>query len=133
MFGTQAHGAGARYRDVDIASRVEGASPHRLIAILFDELLLSLRATAAAVRQGDLVQRGPRQARALSILHALEASLDFAAGGEIAEGLAAIYREARRLTLAGLQENDPLRIEQARELVGEIAGAWDSVGSIRNG
>ena len=133
MFGTQTLGARARYRDADIAAQVEGASPHRLIAILFDELLLSLRATAAAVRQGDLAKRGPRQARALSILHALETSLDFAAGGEIAEGLAGIYREARRLTLQGVQQNDPLWIDRARELVDEIAGAWSSIDSVRNG
>ena len=85
------------------------------------------------MRQGDLARRGPRQARALSILHALETSLDFAGGGEIAEGLASIYRESRRLTLQGVRENDPLWIDRAGDLIAEIAAAWTSIGSIRSG
>lgn len=128
MFGAQAYGAGARYRKLDVASKVEGASPHRLIGILFEELSMSLEATAAAQRLGDVARRGPRQARAISILHALEASLDFDRGGEIAQGLAAIYREARRLTVAGVQENAPDRIDQARQMIAEIADAWGSIG-----
>ena len=132
MFGMRGYagaGAGSRYRALDVSSRVEGASPHRLIAILFDELMLALDATAAAQRQGDVAKRGPRQARALAILHALETSLDHEKGGEIAANLAAIYRHARHETLAGVQENAPERIEQARAAIGEIAGAWAGIGN----
>ena len=132
MFGVQGYGAGggagARYRALDLGTRVQDASPHRLVAILFEELLLSLEATAAAQRAGDTARCGPRQARALSILHALEASLDFAAGGEIAQGLAAIYRHARRETVAGVQEDSPARIDGARTVIAEIAGAWTTIG-----
>src|SRR3546814_18406467 len=81
--------ARARYQSIDMTSRIEGASPHGLVAILFDELLKALDAMTAAIRRGDLGQRGTRQARALSILHGLEASLDFEKGGAIADGLAA--------------------------------------------
>lgn len=131
MFGMQGYGgggAGSRYRSLDVSSKVEGASPHALIALLFDELLLSLDATAAAQRSGDAARRGPRQARALAILHALEASLDYENGGEIAQGLAAIYRYSRRETVAGVQENAPERIDRARTSIAEIAGAWASIG-----
>ena len=120
--------ARARYQSVDMSSRIEGASPHRLVAILFDELLKALDAMAAAVRRGDVVQRGARQARALSILHGLEGSLDFEKGGDIADGLNAIYQEARRLTLAGGRGNDAEQILQAREMLHEIASAWDAIG-----
>lgn len=131
MFGMQGYGgggAGSRYRSLDMASKVEGASPHALIAVLFDELLLSLEATAAAQRSGDAAKRGPRQARALAILHALEASLDHEKGGEIAAGLAAIYRHARRETVAGVQEDAPERIDRARAMIAEISGAWAQIG-----
>ena len=120
--------ARARYQSVDMSSRIEGASPHRLVAILFDELLKALDAMAAAVRRGDVAQRGTRQARALSILHGLEGSLDFEKGGDIADGLNAIYKEARRLTLAGGRANDAEQILQAREMLHEIASAWDAIG-----
>lgn len=120
--------ARARYQSIDMASRIEGASPHGLVAILFDELLKALDAMAVAIRRGDLGQRGTRQARALSILHGLEGSLDFEKGGDIAKGLSAIYREARRLTIAGAQANDAEPIVQAREMLNEIASAWNQIG-----
>ena len=72
-----------RYENVDLASRIEGASPHALVAILFDELLKSLDAMAAACRRRDFGQRGTRQARALSVLLGLEASLDLSRIDEV--------------------------------------------------
>lgn len=120
--------ARARYQSVDVTSRVEGASPHRLVMILFEEALKSLDAMAAAARAGDAVQRGARQGRALAIIAGLEGSLDFEKGGEIARGLSAIYAEARRLTLAGGRDNDPETIAKAREMLAEIASAWEEIG-----
>lgn len=130
MFGTATAygGAGARYRTIDMSSRLEGASPHRLVAILFEELLRAIEAAQAAARKGDRGKRAERQARALSILHALEASLDFQKGGEIATSLASIYREARRLIALGSSENRPEPVEQARAMLAEIASAWESIG-----
>ena len=119
--------ARARYQNVDLASRIEAATPHRLVGILLDELMKSLDAMAAACRVSDFVQRGQRQSRALSLLHGLEGSLDFEKGGDIAASLAAIYTQARRLVLAGARDNDSDTLLKAREMIGEIASAWDSI------
>ena len=121
--------AKARYQRVDVASRVEGASPHQLVAILYDELLKALDAMAAAMARNDYVQRGERQARALRLISGLETSLDFEQGGDIAIGLAKIYREARRLTVAAGRENDVKLVERAREMLGEVAQAWEQIGN----
>jgi flagellar protein FliS len=119
--------ARARYQNVDLASRIEAATPHRLVAILLDELMKSLDAMAAACRVSDFVQRGQRQSRSLSILHGLEGSLDYEKGGDIAASLAAIYAQARKLVLAGARDNDSDTLLKAREMIGEIASAWDSI------
>lgn len=121
-------GARARYQSVDLASRIEGASPHQLVAIMYEELLKTLDAMALAAERGDHVQRGQRQARALAIVSGLETSLDFDQGGEIARGLAAIYREARKLIVAGGREQEPVSLRRAREMLGEIASAWAGIG-----
>ena len=52
--------ARARYQNVDLASRIEAASPHRLVAILLEELLKALDAMEAACRVSDFGQRGLR-------------------------------------------------------------------------
>jgi len=120
--------AGAQYRNVDVTTRIEGASPHRLVGILFEELLSAIAATAAATRGRDLARRSETQSRSLVLLQALDSSLDFEKGGEIATMLASVYAEVRRLLLAGVRENDAARTDEARKLIGEIASAWDAIG-----
>jgi flagellar secretion chaperone FliS len=120
--------ASARYQSVDLSSRIEGATPHQLVQMMYEELLKSLDAMAVAARRGDYVQRGQRQSRALAILTALETSLDFDKGGEIAAGLVTIYREARRLAVAGGRDGEAGRIGEARAILAEIATAWDAIG-----
>lgn len=121
-------GAARRYAAVHSGSRIEGATPHALVKVLFDELLLALDAAALAERNGDRLKVSDKQARAMSILFALESSLDFDKGGDIATGLAQIYREARRLLLAGAKERDAGPVDRARIMLAEIAEAWNQIG-----
>lgn len=130
MFGAPSrYGApGARYRDVEVKARVEGASPHGLIMILFEELLKGLDILRAAERNGDGFRHAAIQARATSILHGLEQSLDYEKGGEIAENLGRIYREARRLLATPAGPERLAALDQARAMTGDIAGAWSEIG-----
>ena len=131
MFYNQGYAGGSaarRYAAVHSGSRTKGATPHGLVKILFDELLLALDAAALAERQGDRMKVSDKQARAMSILFALESSLDFDKGGDVATGLAQIYREARRLLLVGAKERSADPVDQARAIVAEIADAWSQIG-----
>ena len=121
-------GAGARYRNIENAARVEGASPHKLIAILFEEVLRAIDATKLAMERGDIARQADRQARALSILQALDASLDVERGGEVAKNLSKIYREGRRLIATGTREKRSDLIAKARDMLAEIASAWETIG-----
>lgn len=130
MFYNQGYAGGSaarRYAAVHSGSRTEGATPHGLVKILFDELLLAMDAAALAERNGDCMKVSDKQARAMSILFALEASLDFDKGGDVAVGLAQIYRESRRLLLAGAKERSAAPVEQARAMIAEIADAWNQI------
>jgi flagellar protein FliS len=131
MFYNQGYAGGAaarRYAAVHSGSRTESATPHGLVKILFDELLLSLEAAALAERQGDRMKVSDKQARAMSILFALESSLDYDKGGDVAVGLSQIYREARRLLLVGVKERSAAPVDQARAMIEEIADAWGQIG-----
>lgn len=131
MFYSQGYAgtaAARRYAAVHSGSRVEGATPHALVRILFDELLIALEATMLAERNNDRLKVSDKQARAMSILFALESSLDFDKGGDIAMGLAQIYREARRLLLVSAKDHVIEPVEQARAMISEIADAWNQIG-----
>src|SRR3954471_12606843 len=120
--------ASGSYQSVALSSRLEGATPHQLVQVMYEELLKALDAMAFATSRGDYVQRGQRQSKALAILTGLETSLDFEKGGEIAAGLVTIYREARRLVVAGGREGDARHVIAAREMIFEISTAWDAIG-----
>ncbi|MGE4431711.1 MAG: flagellar export chaperone FliS [Sphingobium sp.] len=119
--------ASKRYAAVHAGSRIESASPHGLVKLLFDELMLAMDASALSFDQGDLVKARDKQVRALSIVHALEGSLDFDNGGDIAISLAQIYRETRRLMVLSCEESQPAHIRKAHALIVEIAEAWNSI------
>ncbi len=116
-----------RYAAVDTDSRVEGATPHQLVRILFDELMLALDASALALRANDRQKTLDKQTRALTILHALETSLDYTRGGDIAISLATIYREARKRILEATAVGQPDSLDIARGYIGEIAEAWSQI------
>jgi flagellar protein FliS len=120
--------AKASYSSIDLTSRLEGATPHQLIAILFDELVKALEAMTAALERGDPPLATKCQARALTILTGLQTSLDMENGGEIATNLASVYAEARRLALLAGRTGDATSARQAHDMIGEIAGAWASIG-----
>lgn len=121
-------GAKLRYQAVDVGSQVEGASPHRLIGILFDELMKAMEILVAAQRAGNRAKIIGKQARVSTILLALETSLDFRNGGEIALNLAKVYREARRLVQLGGRNDQPELIELARSYLTGIVEAWEQIG-----
>src|SRR3546814_6511380 len=58
----------------------------------YTTLFRSIDSSIVADKAGDRSKCSEKQARALSILHALESSLDFDKGGQVALGLAQIYR-----------------------------------------
>lgn len=115
------------YKAVDTASRVEGASPHDLVVILFDEVLLRLDASIRHAQRGETVPMIQARARASAIVIALEESLDFNKGGELALALARIYREASRRINAAMSVDKVDLLVSARQMLAEIAEAWRTI------
>ena len=117
--------AAAQYRQIEQSSRVAAATPHALVAILLAEALDQIDVMQAALSRG---RRGyEAQARAMGILHALEASLDQNSGGATASLMAQVYREARRCLKHAGNVIDPNWCKQARATVAPIAEAWDQI------
>ncbi len=112
------------YRSLDLVSRLEGASPHGLVAILYDELLCSLDVIAAALRQGRDVSREPNVERARSILVALTGSLDFDHGGSLSQTLAQVYRSMMGQLAIVIAEGDAEKLDELRDAVADVGDAW---------
>jgi flagellar secretion chaperone FliS len=91
------------YRQVDLASRTGGASPHQLIAILYEDLLRELRLGALAIDAGDK-------------------------GGTVAATLSRFYRGCRDAVMRASIEANAALIRDVVGNVSEIADSWKAIG-----
>lgn len=122
--------ASRHYRRLELASRVGEASPHALVALLYEELLNSLGAVIAVADTGAALTGNAHLVKARSILVALEASLDFENGGELAPVLAGVYRAAGRQLGDAAMNNDSTKLPELRAAISDIAYAWAALTAV---
>jgi flagellar secretion chaperone FliS len=129
MFGLSQKGANT-YARVGLETGVVASSPHQLIVMLFDGALAAVRAGLSDMKAGQIQKKGMAISKAIMIIeNGLRASLDKQAGGQIAESLDALYDYmARRLLMANLG-NQPEILEEVIDLLGDLKGAWDAIGT----
>jgi flagellar protein FliS len=120
---------GGLYRQVGAETRVAGATPHELVALLFEAYMEALAQARGAMRQGQRADKGMALGRAVRIVEeGLRAGLDLRGGGTLARDLDELYRYlTRRLTLANLHD-DEAALEECRRLVLPLQEAWAAIG-----
>jgi flagellar secretion chaperone FliS len=119
--------ASQHYRMLELQSRVATAGPHGLVALLYEELLQSLDLIIAFALRGKAIAGNAHLSKALSIITALEGSLDFANGGDLAPVLNRIYRAARRGLNEAAHDNDTEKIRSVHKAISDIAYAWQAM------
>lgn len=106
-----------------LTQEVMTASPAKLVSMLYDKVVLSLKEAIAAIESGDIESRWRANARAMEIVTHMWSTLDVEKGGEIARNLESLFS----FMLIRLPEidirNDP---EPAREVIGLIEPLRDA-------
>jgi flagellar protein FliS len=127
MFGSNQSGAKA-YAKVGVETGVGSASPHKLIAMLFEGAIISVNNALELMKAGDVARKGAAISKAIMILESgLRASLNKGVGGEIAINLDALYEYmSMRLLTANLQ-NNPDMLEEVLVLLRDLMGAWEAI------
>lgn len=115
------------YEAMSYSSRIEGASPHELVTILYEELVLALTLLAFSMRAQDSLKTNAQFGRASGIIHALEAGLDHDLGGTLAESLSAIYRSARTEMMVARETANPERIERLARAFTDMNDSWKKI------
>src|SRR4051812_47324679 len=118
------------YREVNASTAVEGASPHKLVSLLYQTLGSEIAAARGAISRRDVVEKGRAIAKAVRIVEeGLLAPLDLKAGGDLAANLDILYRYVvERLTVANLNGDDAVLAECGR-LVDTLREGWDAIAS----
>ena len=127
MFSPGHAGANA-YARVGVETGVMGASPHRLIVLLYQGARQAIAQARMHLQNGDVTsvaERGIAISKAIRIVEGgLQASLNVEAGGEIGQRLNALYSYmARRLLEANIQHSETMLIEVDR-LLATLEKAW---------
>jgi len=128
MFGTPKRGVGA-YATVGLETGVAAASPHKLVVMLYDGVIVSLLSAINNIKSLNVAAKGAALSKAITIIdNGLRASLDKNAGGEIAANLDALYDYMSRRLLHANIKNDIGAIEEVHRLMADLRSAWVEIG-----
>lgn len=133
MFSSSPYAAPGRpsataYRDIGATTSLDGASPHKLVSLLYAALAGQIAAARGALARRDVAEKGRAILHAVRIVEeGLQMPLDMAAGGVIASDLHALYSYlARQLTLANVRGDDAL-LAECSTLVATLRDGWDGI------
>jgi flagellar protein FliS len=113
----------ARYRDTDLAS----ASPGRLVVMLYDQILLSLRRARVALDAGQIETRAVQIIRASDMITELRMSLDHEQGGAIATNLDSLYAYMLAELLDANRRQDAVPLDRVLVIAAELRDAFGQV------
>lgn len=117
----------AQYKQLDLSSSVENATPHQLIQMLMARALQHMAAAGNNMEQEDVGAKGEHISRAIEIINGLQASLNHKHDPQMSANFDELYGYMiRRLLEANLQ-NDRSILDEVRGLLGEIKEAWDAI------
>jgi len=127
---TRSSVAANTYANVGLETGVVAASPHQLIAMLYEGAELAVRMAIKHIQEGNLIKKSAAITQASAIImEGLRAALDLKQGGDIAQQLDALYDYMnKRLMLAHLN-NQTAPLEEVLGLLRELHGAWLQIAS----
>ncbi len=118
------------YAQVDLHSRLAGATPHQLITMLFEGAHSAIVRARLYFENGNIAKRGEMISKAINIIdNGLRSALDHEKGGEIARDLEALYSYMSRTLLQANLNNDPSSLAHVGEILMNIAETWKEIES----
>lgn len=116
------------YSKVGIETDVLTASPHRLVAMLFDGLAEAMSQARGAIDAGQTELKNRALGRAVRILdEGLKAALNMESGALAADLRDLYVYMCARLTHANLRA-DGAAIEECQRLLAPVREAWTAIG-----
>ena len=120
------------YSNSEKKAVIEAEDSHAMVLLLFDELIKTARIFSQniKVKNGNQEVKSENMSKALTIIYALQSSLDFERGGEIAENLYRLYEYTREQILIDNKSNEAAGVLVAISSLEDIREAWIEIRSI---
>ncbi|MEM7432326.1 MAG: flagellar export chaperone FliS [Pseudomonadota bacterium] len=118
-----------QYRDINVRSDVEDASPHRLIQLLMARALTKIGFAKRDMERQHTSEKGRHIGDSIEIINGLQASLNHRSSATLTANLDGLYDYMiRRLLEANVQNNVEI-LDEVSALLQEIKEAWDAIAS----
>ena len=116
-----------QYQKMNVQTSLADASPHQLIAMLFDGLISRMAMAKGFIDRKDYEGKSRCLGSAITIIGALQNSLDMEKGGEIATNLDRLYLYMTRRVFAAGVANDTAIVDEVISLVKTVKEGWDGI------
>ncbi|MCG2596647.1 flagellar export chaperone FliS [Achromobacter insuavis] len=115
------------YADIGLETQVLGASPERLITLLYLGARAAIGQARIHLQEGRVAERGAAISKAIKIVdEGLKTGLNMEAGGEIAANLARLYDYIVRTLLTANLKANAEQLDIADRLLADLAEAWQT-------
>ncbi len=116
------------YARVGLETGVMSASPHQLIALLFQGARRAILMARMHMENGNIPEKGRLLSQAIMIVGGgLQQGLNLEQGGELAQRLNALYDHMTRRLLEASVHNDPLLLDEVDGLLATIEEGWTAI------
>ncbi len=117
------------YQQVHVDSQVHGnATPHQMVAMLFDGLFESLAQARGAIRARDIEAKGRAIGRAVGIVdEGLRSALDLQQGGRLARDLHELYAYVTARLMHANLKGDEGALDECAALMTPVREAWAAI------
>jgi len=111
-----------------VSSRAnEDINSYELVQMLFTNALNKIESASGHMQRGEIAQKGQCISIAITIIDALQASLDRDKGGELAQNLFKLYHYImEQLLIANLQNSIEI-LEHVHQLLVTVKEGWDGI------
>ncbi|MEM6512671.1 MAG: flagellar export chaperone FliS [Pseudomonadota bacterium] len=116
-----------QYKQLDVSSAVDSASPHRLIQMLMERALQNISLARASMEQEKIVEKGERISDAIGIINGLQASLNHKHDPKLSANFDELYGYMMRRLLEANLKNDKVILDEVSGLLRELKEAWDAI------
>lgn len=115
------------YADIGLETQILGATPERLITLLFQGARAAIGQARIHMEAGRIAERGAAISKAIKIVdEGLKTGLNMEAGGDIAANLANLYDYIIRTLLTANLKADIEQLDVADRLLADLAEAWQT-------
>ncbi|MDF3861126.1 flagellar export chaperone FliS [Achromobacter denitrificans] len=115
------------YADIGLETQILGATPERLITLLFQGARAAIGQARIHMEAGRIAERGAAISKAIKIVdEGLKTGLNMEAGGDIAANLANLYDYIIRTLLTANLKADIEQLDIADRLLADLAEAWQT-------